>query len=607
MTARTMGDVLAGSRPATDIVAFDRDGTAIDLRQFRGDVAGTAAQLEAISCQAGLLACADTYWAAVGLAALFVRGAKAALAPALRPEGWAGYRTTDEVLITDLPHADDPRAIRLGDGLRRNGLDACVAGAVDGWGRLDAERCRLDLFTSGSTGAPKRIGKSLQQLEREAQTIESLLAPRLSPGSPIHATVPHHHLYGLTFSLIWPLLSGRPFNRQAYLFWEEVFASDLASAVLVTSPAHLTRLAGFPSLDPDRHPALVLSAGAALPVPAAQEASLVLGRAPTEIFGSTETGAIAMRDWGEYAAIPVASSSPISPAALAWSPLPGVVVAANEDGHLLVSSPFIGPQPFLGADLIALEADGRFHALGRADDICKIEGKRISLTAVEQCLRQMTGVADAAVLAIDDGQPRLAAVIQLDPAGEEELRLKGPFRLGQALRRRLAGTLEPASLPKRWRFVAAIPAQVLGKRRRADLLALFDKPPVETAVTGEEPPIRDRRYDKEGDGVTRLELDIYIHPDLPQLDGHFPGLPIVPGVALVDWAARLAKRHLQVGDGVARSLQVKFRRLVQPGQVLTLVLEHQPAGGKLSFTYRAGDEILASGRFPVAAPSVMSP
>jgi acyl-coenzyme A synthetase/AMP-(fatty) acid ligase len=602
MTGGTMRDVLAGSRPAGGIVAFDRSGDIVDLAQFRRDVAHTAARLEVVSCKAGLLACADSYWTAVGLAALFVTGAKAALAPASRPEVEVGLRLADEILITDQPQADDPQAIQLGAAFGDN-----EAVMTDGWGRLDARQCRLDLFTSGSTGAPKRISKSLEQLECEAQTIESLLAPRLPAASPVHATVPCHHLYGLTFSLVWPLLSGRPFNRQPYLFWEEAFAGNLASVVLVTSPAHLTRLAGFPPLDSGQHPALVLSAGAALPAAAAAEARHVLGLAPTEIFGSTETGAIALRDWTGYATAPMASSPALPQVDLPWSPLPGVTVAANAEGQLLVSSPFIEEQPFLGADMIRLESDGRFHALGRADDICKIEGKRVSLSAVEQALRQLTGIADAAALTTDDGQPRLAAVIQLDPEGEKELRQAGAFRLGQALRRRLAEKLEAASLPKRWRFVAAIPAQAMGKRRRADLLALFDEGPAQTAVAGDEPAIRDSRYDKAENGAARLELDLYIDPDLPQLDGHFPGLPIVPGVALVDWAARLAQRHLQLGDGVVRSLQVKFRRLMPPGQVVTLVLEHQQAGDKLTFTYRQGDEILASGRFPVSRPAHSGP
>ena len=78
---------------------------------------------------------------------------------------------------------------------------------------------------------------------------------------------------------------------------------------------------------------------------------------------------------------------------------------------------------------------------------------------------------------------------------------------------------------------------------------------------------------------------------------NIPGFPVVPGVALVDWAVRLAGRYLQIGDGVARALQVKFRRIVAPGNVITLVLEHHPARNRLAFTYRQGEQIFASGTF----------
>lgn len=583
--------LLAGERAAGDPVAFARDGSATGLAQFRRDVAWNAARMKSPSCRSALLACVDTYWAAVGLFALFQAESAVALLPGYGWDGLAAYRREGDVIVTDQPGTDSS----ADDGSNVFRLES--AGVPSGKPvssalvPLDLDRCRLDLFTSGSTAAPKRIGKTLRQLETEAQVIETLFAPRLPAGSKVHATVPHHHLYGLTFGLVWPLLSGRPFGRQMHNVWESVFASHLGGNVLVTSPAHLTRLAGFDRVAPAQSPALILSAGASLPAAAAAKASLVLGCLPTEIFGSTETGAIAFRDWRDAEA--------------PWSPLPGIAVEQAEDGCLTVRSPFIpGPQPYRGADMIELTAGGGFRALGRADDICKIEGKRISLSAVEHELLRLPGIAAAAVLMIDDGQPRLAAVVQLDPAGEVERSKIGSFRFGQLLRRRLAVHLETASLPKRWRFVPALPAHVLGKRRRADLLALFAEPAsgdasVAAAIASDEPAIRDQRQSVSERGAACLELDLFIDPALPQLDGHFPDLPIVPGVALVDWAARLAARHLHCGDGVARSLQVKFRRLIQPGKMVTLALEHQPATQRLVFTYRDGNDILASGRFLV--------
>ncbi|HVJ32902.1 MAG TPA: AMP-binding protein [Terriglobia bacterium] len=579
MKQKSISGFFTEGRAAADLIAFaDRPAGGddkVDLAQFQRDVAWNAAKLRSLSCRQALLASSDTYWAAVGLLALFHAGADVAMLPGIRADTLPSFRRAGDLIVTDRDESGQDAVFRLETG--RGDMPALAV--------LDPDRCYLDLFTSGSTGAPKRVGKSLRELEIEAQTVETILGPSLSPATRIHATVPHHHLYGLTFGLIWPLLSGRPFNRRPHEIWETVFASNLAGAVLVTSPAHLTRLAGFTAIDGARRPAVILSAGAALPAEAAAETSAILGRAPTEIFGSTETGAIATRNWQEKEA--------------PWSPLPGVAVSRSAEGRLSVRSPFIaGSQPYLGADLVTIEADGRFRALGRADDICKIEGKRISLSAVETQLRQLQGIAEAAALVIDDRQPRLAAVVRLDAAGEAERAKWGNFRYGQLLRRQLAANLDTASLPKRWRFVAELPTLAMGKRRRTDLAALFLSPENDVPQM-EDPPLREKRHVATEAGSQLLELDLFIDPALPQLDGHFPGLPIVPGVALVDWAARFAARYLQLGDGVARRLQVKFRRLIMPGMVVTLTLEHQPAHGRLTFSYRHAEQILASGRFSV--------
>jgi acyl-coenzyme A synthetase/AMP-(fatty) acid ligase len=64
--------------------------------------------------------------------------------------------------------------------------------------------------------------------------------------------------------------------------------------------------------------------------------------------------------------------------------------------------------------------------------------------------------------------------VVLTEAGAAELAALGTFRFTRQLRKRLSDGLEPAERPKRWRFVAAIPANSQGKRVLADLQKLFD-------------------------------------------------------------------------------------------------------------------------------------
>ena len=91
-----------------------------------------------------------------------------------------------------------------------------------------------------------------------------------------------------------------------------------------------------------------------------------------------------------------------------------------------------------------------------------------------------------------------------------------------------------------------------------------------------------------------VELDLHIDADLAPLAGHFPNLPVVPGVCLVDWVVRFSARHLDLLPDGAAKIQTKFRRLLQPEADVTLVLRRL-SGGRVQFEYRHLDTIYASG------------
>ena len=326
-------------------------------------------------------------------------------------------------------------------------------------GSVDPATAMLEFYTSGSTGQAKRIAKPLAMLDREIDVLDAVWGPRLGGGA-FTAMVPHRHIFGLTFHLLWPLATGRRFVSEVDGMWESLLARDLGGAVVVTSPAQLIRLGGLAALPAGRGPALVFTAGAPLRGAQARAAAAVLGVLPTEIFGSTETGAIATRSQsGEDEA---------------WTPLPGIAVSGSHDGCMIVRSPFGPPgEPFVSADRIEPMADGRFHFLGRTDRVAKIGGRRISLVRLEDALAALPSVCEASALVLGDAPERLAAAVVLSADGRRELQRVGTFRFSRDLRRQLSAQLESVWLPKSWRFVDALPRGAMGKPREAEVRTLF--------------------------------------------------------------------------------------------------------------------------------------
>ena len=97
-------------------------------------------------------------------------------------------------------------------------------------------------------------------------------------------------------------------------------------------------------------------------------------------------------------------------------------------------------------------------------------------------------------------------------------------------------------------------------------------------------------------GACALECRVRVPYDLAIFLGHFPSLPIVPGVVQVDWAVNIARAHLQLHGEFKGITATKFRRLVRPGMELALTLEHRPEPGELRFEYLLGHDLASTGR-----------
>ncbi|WP_379654531.1 AMP-binding protein [Pseudoxanthomonas sp. UC19_8] len=417
-------------------------GAAIDLATFHGHVRALAAQLPAGRHAVNL--CEDRYRFLVAFCAVALRGQVTLLPSSRAPAVVADVmdRHADTYALGDLPIDPAPAGYwRLPGTLGH--LDGPVPEVPE-----DAVVCIG--FTSGSTGAPKPFPKTLAAFRTSNAQNLSAVADLWGQATPsLVATVPPQHMYGMEMSVVMPLMSdacvhgGKPFFPQDVA---SALAQMPAPRVLVTTPVHLRALVeSGVSLPPI---AGYVSATAPLEQALAQAAEARFGGELRETFGSTETCIFAKRR---------------TALDTAWTPLPGVWVQPQPDGTLVHARHL--PQPVPLADLMEVEPDGRFHLRGRQADLLEIAGKRASLGDLTRRLQAVPGVRDGAVLQLapdEMGVARIAALVVAPGMNETEL-------LAQ-----LRTAMDPVFLPRRIRFVAALPRGETGKLPRDAALRLLE-------------------------------------------------------------------------------------------------------------------------------------
>ncbi len=332
------------------------------------------------------------------------------------------------------------------------------------WQRLPADFKAIEIYTSGSTGEPKSITKTIKQLDNENQCLAQLWP--VKQDCIVLTTVSHQHLYGMTFRLFLPFILGQPFARQLCNYSEDIYyqGSFYSSFLLVSSPSHLGRLTD----NIDWHKLgerceYILSSSAPLLRADSLKISALWNRPVREIYGSSETGAIAWR------------SQKVDRDDARWQLLPNSKLIINSDGTVQLSSNFLATDsPVHLADTLSLEDDGTFSLLGRQDSIVKIEGKRVSLSNIEQLLVNSALINTAKAIVLQRKRVEVALVIELTEHGREQLKTLGRKVVIAEFKTSLANELEAVVLPRRWRFVNELPTNQQGKVVMNDLVTLFE-------------------------------------------------------------------------------------------------------------------------------------
>ncbi len=459
-------------------------------------------------------------------------------------------------------------------------LSAAHIGAGNANASNTANTTALIVFTSGSSGEPEAIYKSFEQLDNELSTL-SQFSPPLS-NHLITGTVSHQHMYGLIFRLLLPLVNGQAFTCHSYAHLEDLIrdAKALAPFNLISSPVHLSRLPE--QLDWNTIKASIrsiISAGAVLPDSAANTSKKLFGIAPIEIYGSSETGAVAFRttDTTED-----------------WHALPGINIRQQAGSDVLeVQSPFLAQRDWFScADRCQIKANNQFQLNGRIDKIIKLAGKRIAINHIENTLKSSPLISDLRIAQLPERGDRLGAAVILTAEGNGLLIDQGRRHLNKHLAEILQDNTERVAIPRYWRYCERLPYNNQGKTTQADIQNLFNK------STQTDLPIVNREYN---DLLSRT-LSLYIPDNISYFEGHFQGQPVLPGVVQTHWAIHYGREYFGIGGEFQRLESIKFQRVITPGLHITLSLNYQPEKMKLTFSYSHQETILSSGRIQFGFP-----
>ena len=453
----------------------------------------------------------------------------------------------------------------------------------------DPDFAALVVHTSGSTGQAQAIAKNMSQLNSEVASLEQVFSQRFADAEII-ATVSHQHIYGLLFKILWPLAAGRIIHAHSLNFPEQLLAVlSRHNAVLIASPAHLKRLPEHLDWSACKQQVrAVFSSGGPLAAETAFAIGSMLGQVPIEVYGSSETGGIAWRQ-----------RQPASTEV--WQALPAVNMRiAAQDGVLEVQSPHLPDSQWLRlADRAQMTENGKLLLLGRSDRIVKIEEKRISLDAIEQCLLASGLVSEVRVIVDEEilGQrQRLSAFVVVNEQGRACLESEGKRALNQRLREHLSAVIEALAIPRRWRYLEQMPVNAQGKTTHAQLLALLDGEAVagESVVSDARPRLPQRRLLEQS--PQRVLFELIVPASLFYFDGHFAVAPILPGVVQVDWAIKFAREYFNLPPVFSAIHALKFQHVIHAETPVMLELLHDASKDSLQFRYFSDAGQHAGGR-----------
>ncbi|WP_406044218.1 long-chain-fatty-acid--CoA ligase [Micromonospora sp. NBC_00898] len=337
-------------------------------------------------------------------------------------------------------------------------------------------------YTGGTTGTPKGAILTHRNLRANAAQGRAWV-PGLRDGEEtVYAVLPLFHAYGLTLCLTFSVSIGA-----TLVLFPRFDLDQVLDAVRRRPPTFL------PAVPPiyERLATAARDRGVDLTsVRYAISGAMALPPATVELWESV-TGGLLVEGYGMTETSPITLGNPVSPARRPGTvgvpfPSTGIRIVDPEDpsrdrapgeaGELLVR----GPQVFAGywerpeetgqmllpdgwlrtGDIVTMDQDGFVTVVDRIKELIITGGFNVYPSEVEDALRRVPGVRDAAAVGMPGGQggEEVVAAVVLDPDAD-------PEGVRSACRKHLAGY----KVPRRVVVVEELPRSQIGKVLRREV------------------------------------------------------------------------------------------------------------------------------------------
>ncbi len=344
------------------------------------------------------------------------------------------------------------------------------------------------IYTSGSTGKPKGVMSTHQNIYSAASSIIEYLENRES--DVILNCLPLAFDYGLYQLLMTFLFGGTLVLERSFVYPAKVVQllekeSVTGFPIVPTMAAMLLQMESLKALD---FSALryITNTAAALPVAHIKGLQELFPHVKIySMYGLTECKRVSYLPPEELKRRPESVGIPIPNEEVYILNRNGEEVRPGEVGELVVRGANVmqgywnapeetakvfrrgrypGEVLLFTGDLFTRDEDGYLYFIARKDDLIKTKGERVSPREIEEVLSELQGVAEVAVIGVEDELLGQAIKAYIVPAAGAELS-------ESSVKRHCMDNLEPFMVPKYVVFCPELPKTAAGKVDKRSLKA----------------------------------------------------------------------------------------------------------------------------------------